>query len=138
MTTAAGRWAIYQVWIDRYVAKHGGAVLGLCREAVQEMLVDHPELREVRGHVYCAWGRRGHAWLVDEAGDVVDPTRAQFPGPITYEPWKPGDTVLVGSCMDCGEEIWVAVQSLDEDPGHPTFCSEACEQATLRSLGQRF
>jgi hypothetical protein len=125
----------YSEWIAAYVERHNGAVLGLCRQAVVEMRETFPELTEVRGHVYCAWGKRGHAWLVDPAGEIVDPTRAQFPGIIQYEPWKPGDEVRVGKCMECGDDIWRPIQSLDEDPGHASVCSKECEDALMAEYG---
>jgi hypothetical protein len=31
--------------------------------------------------------------------------------------------------MDCGEVIWIAVQTLAEAPACPTFCTKACEQS---------
>jgi hypothetical protein len=96
----------YQEWAERFARRNDGIVLGACRKAVKEMIQAFPELHEVLGHVQCSWGRRGHAWCIDEGGEIVDPTRAQFPGPITYEPWQPGQAVRVGRCMNCGMDIW--------------------------------
>lgn len=43
-----------------------------------------------------------------------------------YEPWKPGDEVRVGKCMNCGEEIWEAVQTIDVAPEQKCICSPEC------------
>jgi hypothetical protein len=135
-TTPTGRAsriaATYQEWIADYV-KRSPVVLGKCREAVARMRRAFPELAEVRGHVYCVWGKRGHFWAVAPDGAIVDPTRAQFPGPITYEPWESGDAVRVGKCMNCGEEIWAEVSDLRSVP-HREFCGEVCEAAMARFL----
>lgn len=77
---------------------------------------------------------RGHAWLVDAIGNVVDPTRDQFPGPIEYEEWKPGDVVRVGKCMNCGEEIWEPVESLGETPPQKSVCSLKCNDELMESF----
>ena len=123
----------YAGWIERYELEHVG-LLGRCREAVVEMRAAFPELTEVRGHVFCAWGKRGHAWLADPAGNIVDPTAAQFPGVFEYEAWKPGDDVRVGKCMNCGEDIWRPVQTLDVEPKRESSCSSACEAELMREF----
>lgn len=114
----------YVDWVEAYV-KRTPFLRGQCIKASEEMRQAFPELVEVRGHVYCAWGKDGHVWLTTPEGEIVDPTRGQFPGPIRYEAWKPGDMVEVGRCMDCGEYIWESVQSLD-DVAHKDFCDERC------------
>jgi hypothetical protein len=127
----------YGEWIAEYVRRHDGAVLGKCRDAVTEMRAAFPELTEKRGHVYVmGWGKRGHAWLVDPGGFVVDPTASQFPGIMLYEEWQPGDEVRVGKCMNCGDDIWEAIQSLDVDPGRRSVCSPACENALAAEFGR--
>lgn len=128
----------YQLWIERYLERTP-RLLGRCNEACAEMLAEFPELRIVRGHVIVAvWGKRGHVWLIDEEDSIVDPTAKQFPAILCYEPWKPGDEVRVGACMECGESIWEAVDSLEGDPPpNPGICSEECEQAIRVSLNGR-
>jgi hypothetical protein len=116
----------YSEWIAEYSRRNNGVTLGRCREACSEMREFYPELREVRGHVFCQWGQRGHVWLVDESGNIVDPTASQFPEIWRYEEWKLGGSVRVGRCRECGDGIWMAVQSLDvEPPHHPDLC-EGC------------
>lgn len=125
----------YEEWIAAYVEKKEGKLLGRCKEAVEEMVLAFPELKKVPGHVYCGWGRRGHWWCVTSDGKIVDPTVQQFDIVFEYEPWVPGTEVRVGKCMECGEEIWKAIQSLEEEPGRETFCSKDCEIAFCASQG---
>ena len=123
----------YDRWIRENVDPD--VTLGRCRYFAERMARVFPELVIVRGHAWVpGWGKRGHCWLTAPGGAIVEPTASQFPGIAAYEPWQPGDEVMVGCCMDCGAEIWIAVQSLDEPAPRPTFCSEACEEATRRYL----
>jgi hypothetical protein len=124
-------------WIAAYRSRFPERnVYGKCKEAVQEMAKTFPELKKVRGHIFdMSWGQRSHWWLVDDnATDntIVDPTRSQFPAPMHYEEWQLGTEVLVGKCMECGIEIWDAVQTLDVEPVRKTFCSEGCEEEFTR------
>jgi hypothetical protein len=123
--------AKYTAWIASYVERQQGFVLGACRRASDEIRAEFPELCEVRGHVFCVWGKRGHVWCIDPDGNIVDPTRVQFPGPIEYEPWKPGDVVCVGRCMNCGDEIWSSVPDL-ETVQTERVCSDACDDDLRR------
>jgi len=85
----------YERWIARYLERFTcpAATLGRCREASVEIARAFPELRVVRGHVRCAWGRRGHWWTVTPDGEIVDPTAAQFTcGIDAYEEYRPGHT----------------------------------------------
>jgi len=119
----------YKEWIVKYLERHNNAVLGKCTEATKEMKEAFPELTVVPGHVFTDWGQRGHMWLTDSGDQIVDPTRSQFNLIFEYVPWTPGQSVRVGRCMNCGDEIWVAVQTLDKDPGHRSICSDACGKA---------
>lgn len=124
----------YNAWIAQYVAAQK-STLGRCRDATAKMVEAFPELRIVLGYVHDGlWGKRGHAWCVDTDGKIVDPTASQFPALLEYDPWKPGDEVLIGKCMECGSQIWEAVESFDE-ARHRSFCDEECEGAFRASLG---
>ena len=121
----------YEAWIKSY-RDRVGITHGRCKPAVAEMREAFPELREVRGHVFSmTWARRGHIWCETPDGEIVDPTADQFPDIVRYEPWKPGDEVLVGKCMNCGEEIWRAVWSLTEEPVRVSTCSEDCDRELM-------
>jgi hypothetical protein len=120
----------YSQWIREYLSVNK-SVLGRCMDAVGKMREEFPELQEVRGHVYCQWGKRGHVWCKTEDGEIVDPTQSQFPGLVQYEPWEPGMEVRAGKCMNCGTDIWVSVQTLSEKPPCKSSCSEECEQELM-------
>ena len=126
----------YQKWIDEYLTRIEYP-LGKCREACKEMVKAFPELKEIRGHVHCQWGKRAHLWLETDCGEIIDPTASQFPSIYQYEVWKPGDRVRVGKCMNCGEEIWRAVDNLDEDHSYYGPCSEECFRDLKNDLKQK-
>jgi len=126
--------AKYREWIDALILQDFGGdprrAYGKCQEVSIKMAAVFPELSIVRGHAHTiAWGKRGHWWLVDGAGMIVDPTAGQFPGGVSfYEEYKEGDPIRSGSCMDCGEPIW----DLPEAP-HRTFCNEKCADLFAKS-----
>lgn len=124
----------YQSWIDNYRANN--ITLGRCLVATAAMQKVFPELNIIKGHVYCIWGKRGHAWCQTPNGNIVDPTADQFDFIFKYESWKPGDEVYTGKCPDCGAEIWVAVHTLEEEPNKPNngFCSQECAIRFAKSL----
>jgi len=112
----------YSEWIE-----HVGHPEGRCEEVTLQMQVVFPELKRVRGHYYCpAWGEREHWWLVDPEGDIVDPTKAQFPsyGCGTYIAWVEGDPEPTGMCLNCGEYVYDGSR----------HCNEACRRTFMLSL----
>lgn len=129
----------YDEWIAAYADRARAAkssVFGRCREATDEMAAAFPELRRTPGHVLVLdWGRRAHWWLVAPDGSVVDPTAAQFPAIIEYEPFEPGVEVRVGRCMNCGEDLYAYPQSLDEQLTKPMFCGDVCASEMARDVG---
>lgn len=126
----------YAQWIEAYVKRRDGAVLGLCNAAVEEMSNVFPELTRVFGHVYVfgGGGMRGHVWLVDPDGNIVDPTASQYQHIFGYDHWTPGTPVRVGKCMNCGDEIWEEVDTLDVEPPRRTVCSEECSDELVREF----
>jgi hypothetical protein len=109
----------YAEWLVAYAAKHPHA-RGLCLIACAAMRAVFPELIETRG-----WANGSeHVWLVDEAGAILDPTAHQFEPPINYRPFKPGDTVRVGRCMECGDTIFAEVDRLDDPKYARSLCPE--------------
>lgn len=113
----------HQEWIEDWLSKNHA--LGRCEEASKEMAAAFDDLTIVKGHVYCAWGKRGHWWLTTSDGTIVDPTASQFVALFSYEIWKPGDEIRIGKCMNCGAEIWESVQSIDRDY-RKELCGEFC------------
>ena len=125
----------HKTWIEKYLSGFSSraACLGRCHEAVTAMNLAFPDLTKVRGHVHCPqpWGKRGHWWLTTADGTIVDPTVEQFTAGIyEYEPYKEGDDVRLGACMDCGEMFWGPIA----DAGKKTFCNSTCEARTRAYL----
>jgi len=120
--------AAYTEWIQQYLDEHNGSVYSHCQDAVEKMVEAFPELEKVPGHVFVmGWGQRAHWWCVTSEGEIVDPTKSQFPMVFDYEAWVPGTEVYVGKCMNCGAEIYKAVQKLEEAAGLNTgVCSDVC------------
>lgn len=115
----------YTIWIEQWLAEN--RAYGNCQAACTAMAEAFPELTTVPGHVSCDWGYRAHWWLTDTDGNIVDPTVSQFGVVFDYCPWKPGDEVRVGKCMNCGDEIWRSVQVLDPPPKQECICSDECK-----------
>lgn len=122
----------YQGWIEVWCSEN--RAYGNCEPAVLALLQSFPELEHVRGHVWTTWGKRAHHWAVTPDGTIVDPTASQFEAVFEYEPWKPGDPIRVGKCMNCGDEIWRAVESLDTEIKQECICSEICKDEFDRYL----
>ena len=128
----------YQEWIDAYREKHDNYLRSICMSASIDMAQEFPELEIVRGFVIDDIGiKHEHWWCKSkEDGEIIDPTSTQFRVITQYLPWKPGDLVRAGTCMNCGEPIYLSPPSLDEPPpdGVPCFCGDYCEQEYLRYL----
>jgi hypothetical protein len=108
----------YDEWIEANVTE----TKGKCAEVTEQMVAAFPELTRIRGHYYCpAWGERTHWWCVDQDGNIVDPTKAQFPSEGTghYEPWDESQEEPTGKCPNCGGFIY----------GGGQVCSDACGSA---------
>lgn len=101
----SNRHDVYTAWIAQNVTE----TYGKCAEVTLAMQQAFPELTRVRGHYYCPiWGERAHWWLVNTDGEIIDPTKAQFPskGIGHYEPWPEGAREPTGMCPNCGELIY--------------------------------
>jgi hypothetical protein len=112
----------YAKWIKENVPE----AYGTCREVTKDMLKVFPHLRRVRGHYHCfSWGDREHWWLEDESGNVIDPTRMQFPsqGCGTYHELS-DEPEPTGMCPNCGEYCY------DGEQVH-----KHCHNEFVRSLG---
>lgn len=118
----------YKEWVKEYIDRTP-FLLGKCHAASAEMRAAFPELQEKKGYVQTlAWGEREHVWMVDEEGNIVDPTEGQFPhGALSYREWVPGALTLVGRCMECGDQIWRCVDSLEGERHY--FCGSDCEKS---------
>ena len=126
----------YNEWIETYVTKHNGFVRGKCKSAVEEMIMDFPELRIAKGMVWCPYPyeEQQHWWCVTTDGIVVDPTVSQFPAVLSYEEHKEGDPIIVGKCLNCGDDIWEPNRDTGEPAYSSSICNASCERSYLAYL----
>ena len=53
---------------------------GKCKELCEELTQTQSGLELVRGYYYDAfWGKQTHWWCKDEFGNILDPSKKQFP-----------------------------------------------------------
>lgn len=126
----------YRAWIDRLTPEE---INGKCSERTEEMAAAFPELKRVRGHVFLLFcpEERPHWWLVDEDGEIIDPTVKQFTDSnyiyggvckvLHYEPWDESREEPVGKCMDCGAISFYTAYA----------CSESCASSLEDYYGQK-
>lgn len=97
---------------------------GKCKEMSEAMVSADPTLRLVRGHYLCPfWGEQAHWWTVKPSGEIVDPTKDQFPSRGM------GDYVEFDGTVECSN----CKKSMREDEAHfesrYAFCSYECHGA---------
>ena len=94
---------------------------GNCRKQSEKLASRYPSLTVVRGHYFCpVWGKQPHWWCKDKEGNIIDPTRAQFPsnGSGTYVEF---DGYF--DCEHCGKKV-CEVDVYNN--GHHVYCSYEC------------
>lgn len=123
----------YKEWIEKYIASNK-FIAGLCASVTQDMCKEFSELKRIPGHVIWADGSsREHWWCEDQFGNIIDPTASQWPLlPAEYVAWKPGNEVCIGRCMECGDYIYAAPNSLDG--ARKEICSDKCYNAYANYL----
>lgn len=95
---------------------------GKCKEYSEQLVAERHDLRLVRGHYWCPiWNsNEQHWWCEDQAGNVVDPTKDQFPSAGM------GDYVEFDgmcSCEQCGKQV---PEAEAEQCGRFVVCSYTC------------
>ena len=115
--------AFFEAYPDYAATVEDTGGLGLCREFTEELQAMFAEdLTRVYGHVILQQvdpGERAswpHWWCLDPTGDIVDPTRGQFPGEVEYvmhDPKRPP----TGKCFNCGDYCYEG----------RALCSDVCE-----------
>lgn len=100
----------------------------MCQMASDAMVGRFSELRQVRG-IYLRGGY--HWWCVDQAGNVVDPTAAQYdpttPEELIYQEMTDAEVdamVPSGKCQHCGDSVY----------RKQGFCSTDCAEASARFM----
>lgn len=94
---------------------------GNCYKECEKLVAENPALKMVRGHYDDPiWGPQPHWWCVNEAGEVIDPTKNQFPSKGFAEYIEFDGNV---ECSQCGRRM-------KEDEAHfesnYCFCSTPC------------
>jgi len=130
----------YTAWIFAHVDQQTKGY-GQCEQVTAAMVQAFPELERRKGIIRTlCWGERTHWWCRTAGGAIVDPTAGQFPGHSTqpsrlvakaiYEDMSDctdeelADRVPSGVCANCGTPVFHG----------DSFCSTACQNATLRYL----
>jgi hypothetical protein len=95
---------------------------GKCKEYSEKLVESNPDLVLIRGYYYCPiWNKKEqHWWCKDIEGNVVDPTKLQFPsaGCGDYEEF----TGIV-ECSNCGKSLPEEEASFESNY---CFCSYKC------------
>lgn len=100
---------------------------GKCREFSEQLCVENPEFKLIRGYYHCPfWGKQPHWWCVDNNGTIIDPTKSQFPSKGIGE-YEEFDGIV--SCSNCGKE---GKEEDFEYESNYAFCSASCH---LRFVG---
>ena len=79
---------------------------GACYKTCVEMQAVFPELILTKGYYLCyRRGVRNHWWLKTEDGQVIDPTKNQFPsnGIGFYQEFEENEPIPTGKCHNCGD-----------------------------------
>ncbi len=116
----------YEMWIMQLNFTASSAY-GQCENISRKMVETFPELELVRGHYICKyWGNREHWWLINAAGDIVDPTAIQFPsfGLGEYIKLDEDKKEPTGKCLNCGQYCYDGNMC----------CSNVCAKENLRYL----
>lgn len=124
----------YETWIQAYRLRKPD-LLGLCKEACEEMQITFPELTMVRGHLFLSNSTKTptHWWLKDPKGVIVDPTASQYiwEAPwgkkafiLHYDEWTEGHKEPTGKCPQCGG------YAFDSNK----FCKDSCETKYMAYL----
>jgi len=99
-------------------------------ETTIEMAKAFPELTRVHGYYHCPeFGKRGHWWLTDPDGNIVDPAISSLPPDEIGEhvPWRKGDPEPTPTCRHCGGVMYVHESYL--------YCDDKCEHAFMADSG---
>ena len=94
---------------------------GKCKELSEQLILEHPDYKLVRGHYDCPiWGQQPHWWCVAPDGMIHDPSAKQFPsgGLGEYIPFNGKVT-----CAECSKEITEEEARFESNYA---FCSDKC------------
>jgi hypothetical protein len=121
----------YKLWVKQHYP-NAKAATGQCHQAAKAMVKEFPELRLARGFVSTPDAELTHWWCVDQEGDVIDPTRHQFPLVFWYTEISDDHPLAkypMKKCMNCGE-MYLQSEGHSYDPA----CDEYCFKELNESL----
>lgn len=99
---------------------------GKCKELSEYLIAKDSSLRLVRGHYYCPiWGIQQHWWCEDREGNIIDPTKDQFPSKGNGEYVEFNG---ICNCEVCGREV------MEEDAifmSRYPVCSNECAKSLV-------
>lgn len=94
---------------------------GKCMEMSKELCDADPTLTLVRGHYHCPyWGEQAHWWVKDKDGNIIDPTKNQFPSKGVGEYLEFNG---ICHCANCDKEF---KEEAGTAYGNYIFCSDEC------------
>lgn len=94
---------------------------GKCKEMSEALVASDPTLTLVRGHYLCPfWGEQPHWWVRTPGGEIIDPTRDQFPSRGRGEYVEFNGIV---ECSECGKRMREEEAKFDSNYA---FCSYEC------------
>lgn len=129
----------YQQWIDENVPVD---CQQWCLTKADDMAKEFPELRVVGVHYF---GFGGHAWCVNDADKVVDPTAHQFNSKFNYEEKRMERADFpIGKCHWCRDDLWKDTPGVhtylgpgsEDMVGPHTSCDEAFRVDMVREVGK--
>ena len=93
---------------------------GKCKELCEELVESKPTLTLVRGYYFDAsWGKQEHWWCKDSSGNIIDPSKKQFPDQNgDYE-----EFAGVFECANCSRKIFEQEATFY---GNYIFCCGQC------------
>lgn len=102
---------------------------GKCKEMCEELMAKDDTLTLVKGWYYEPfWSREEqHWWIKDKNGEIIDPTRRQFPSGGIKEFYREYAGVI--ECEQCGKAIEEDNPTHQENvvnEGRFSFCSGHC------------
>ncbi|MFA4870908.1 MAG: hypothetical protein WC623_22105 [Pedobacter sp.] len=112
----------YIEWIRKFLENNNPK--RKCKEAVNAMNLQFPELMKVRGHVKTILSENNepHWWLVDTDRNIIDPTSSQFLVIIEYIPHDETQPEPTGKCPNCGNYCY----------NYSSVCSDKCGEEYKR------
>jgi len=95
---------------------------GKCKQLCDQLIKTQPNLILVRGYYHDAfWDKQPHWWCKDEFGNIVDPSKKQFPDQNgeyeEFDGWF--------NCSNCSKQVHENDEGIIFDSNY-VFCDGTC------------